>query len=217
MAKLIAMYKTPADKAAFDRYYHATHVPIAKKVPGLRSYEISRGPVVDAGRACAVLPDRHASFDSVAAIQAALGSPQGQATAADLGRFATAASTSTSSTRRRYERTAHAAPRRRSARRRRARRRHRASRRPCAHGVSRRQGGRDDQARRQREPVFAAGRGANEARGALADVALNRYPDGAGDAVQGRAARRAPPARRRRPRARATVPTSCCSSSRRRW
>ena len=46
MAKLIAMYKMPADKAAFDRYYHATHVPIAKKVPGLRHYEISRGPVV---------------------------------------------------------------------------------------------------------------------------------------------------------------------------
>ena len=45
MAKVIAMYKRPADPAAFDRYYYATHVPIAKKIPGLRAYEITSGPV----------------------------------------------------------------------------------------------------------------------------------------------------------------------------
>ena len=27
MAKIIAMYKTPADPAAFDRYYFGPHVP----------------------------------------------------------------------------------------------------------------------------------------------------------------------------------------------
>ena len=26
--------QAPADPAAFDRYYYATHVPIAKKIPG---------------------------------------------------------------------------------------------------------------------------------------------------------------------------------------
>jgi uncharacterized protein (TIGR02118 family) len=45
MAKLMALYKKPADKQAFDSYYLAHHVPIAKKIPGLRSYEISSGPV----------------------------------------------------------------------------------------------------------------------------------------------------------------------------
>jgi uncharacterized protein (TIGR02118 family) len=90
VAKLLAMYKMPPDVAAFDRYYHATHIPIARKVPGLRSYEISRGPIVT--------PDGEApyhliatlGFDSVEAIQAALASPEGEATAADLGRFAIA-------------------------------------------------------------------------------------------------------------------------------
>ena len=33
MAKLVALYKKPADAAAFDAYYFGTHVPIAKKVP----------------------------------------------------------------------------------------------------------------------------------------------------------------------------------------
>ena len=45
MARLIAMYKTPADAKAFDDYYYSTHVPIAKKIPGLKSYEVSTGQV----------------------------------------------------------------------------------------------------------------------------------------------------------------------------
>ena len=45
MAKLIVLYKTPADAAAFDKYYRDTHVGIAKKIPGLRAYELSKGPV----------------------------------------------------------------------------------------------------------------------------------------------------------------------------
>ena len=50
MAKLLALYRTPKDRAAFDSYYHATHIPIAKKVPGLRKYDISQGIVATPGR-----------------------------------------------------------------------------------------------------------------------------------------------------------------------
>ena len=90
MAKLIARYRTPPDKAAFDRYYASTHVPIAKKVPGLRRYEVSRGPIVTLDGVSPYHQIATLSFDSIAAIQAALASAEGQATAADLGRFATA-------------------------------------------------------------------------------------------------------------------------------
>lgn len=88
MAKLIALYKHPKDKAAFDRHYAATHIPLAKKIPGLRSYDISSGPVsTPAGPS-----DYHLvatlGFDSLADIQKALGSPEGQAAAGDLGNFA---------------------------------------------------------------------------------------------------------------------------------
>jgi uncharacterized protein (TIGR02118 family) len=90
MAQVIALYEKPADPAAFDTDYHAKHIPLAKTLPGLRSYHISKGPIgMPAGEAplhlVAVL-----EFDPVAAIQAALGSPEGAATAADLGNFATA-------------------------------------------------------------------------------------------------------------------------------
>ena len=45
MARLMVMYKTPKDAAAFDKHYFGTHIPIAKKIPGLRKYEISKGQI----------------------------------------------------------------------------------------------------------------------------------------------------------------------------
>ena len=89
MAKVIAMYKRPADPAAFDRYYYATHVPIAKKIPGLRGYEVTSGPVSTLEGPAPYHLVAILTFDSPAAIQAALGTPERQATAADLGNFAT--------------------------------------------------------------------------------------------------------------------------------
>lgn len=90
MAKLIAMYKQPADAKAFDEYYYSTHVPIAKKIPGLRGYEVSDGPVATPAGASTYHLVATLSFDSMSAIQQALNSPEGAATAADLGKFAQA-------------------------------------------------------------------------------------------------------------------------------
>src|SRR5688500_8306341 len=46
MARIVALYDTPKDPAAFDKYYETTHVKIAQKIPGLRSIELSKGPVI---------------------------------------------------------------------------------------------------------------------------------------------------------------------------
>ena len=89
MAKVYALYKTPADPAAFERYYFDRHVPLAKTIPGLRSYEVTRGPIAAMGGPAPYHLIATLSFDSRAAIDAALASPQGQATARDLGNFAT--------------------------------------------------------------------------------------------------------------------------------
>ena len=45
MPKVLVLYKTPKSAEAFDKHYMTTHVPLAKKIPGLKSYDISRGPV----------------------------------------------------------------------------------------------------------------------------------------------------------------------------
>lgn len=89
MAKVLAMYKRPADPAAFERYYYSTHVPIAKKIPGLRRYEVTAGPVMTLEGVAPYHLIAALTFDSMADIQAALASPAGQATAADLANFAT--------------------------------------------------------------------------------------------------------------------------------
>ena len=90
MAKLVALYKKPQDAAAFDRHYFSTHVPLAKTVPGLRSYEVSTGPVASGTGESPYHLVALLGFDSLAAIQQALGTPEGQATAGDLANFAQA-------------------------------------------------------------------------------------------------------------------------------
>ena len=90
MAQVIALYKKPADAAAFDAYYHGTHVPLAKTIPGLRRYDISTGPVAGIAGDPGLHLVAMLTFDSMVAIGAALASPEGQATAADLGNFSQA-------------------------------------------------------------------------------------------------------------------------------
>ena len=46
MAQLVAMYKTPKDASVFNKYYFDKHIPLAKKIPGLKKYEVSQGPVL---------------------------------------------------------------------------------------------------------------------------------------------------------------------------
>lgn len=89
MARLVVVYKTPTDGAAFDRYYFGTHVPIAKKIPGLRKYEVSSGPVATPVGASNVHLIATLHFDNLAAIKHAFASVEGAATAKDVQNFAT--------------------------------------------------------------------------------------------------------------------------------
>jgi uncharacterized protein (TIGR02118 family) len=85
---MIVIYKTPKDAAAFDKHYFETHVPIAKKIPGLRKYEVSQGPIATPSGASGVHLVAMLHFDDMAAIQKAFASAEGQAAAADVRIFA---------------------------------------------------------------------------------------------------------------------------------
>ena len=58
-------------------------------MPGLKGYEVTRGPVVTPAGPAPFYLVAILTFDSMAAIQAALASAQGQATVADIPNFAT--------------------------------------------------------------------------------------------------------------------------------
>ena len=89
MAQVIVTYKTPKDPAAFDRYYAETHIPLAKKMPGLRNFQISQGPVGSPAGASGIHLVAILTFDNMAAVGAAFGSPEGKAAAGDVANFAT--------------------------------------------------------------------------------------------------------------------------------
>ncbi len=88
MADVVVLYKTPKDTAAFDKYYAGTHIPLAKKMPGLRKYQVSKGPVATPAGPSGIYLIATLTFDSMAAVQAAFGSNEGKATAADVPNFA---------------------------------------------------------------------------------------------------------------------------------
>ena len=89
MAKLMVLYGKPKDAAAFDAHHFGKHVPIAKRLPGLKRFEVSAGAInMPQGG-----PPYHLvaqlEFDSLQALGAAMASPEGRAAGADLANFAT--------------------------------------------------------------------------------------------------------------------------------
>jgi uncharacterized protein (TIGR02118 family) len=88
VAKMVVIYKMPKDAAAFNRHYFDVHVPLAKQLPGLKRYCVSRGPI--AGRFIGGAPHMVAtlSFDSIDDIKAAFSSDMGKACADDRRLFA---------------------------------------------------------------------------------------------------------------------------------
>jgi uncharacterized protein (TIGR02118 family) len=78
MAQMIVLYKKPTDPAAFDQQYAETHIPLAKKIPGLRKYEVSLGPVTTPFGPSAYHLIATLHFDTMAAMQSAFASPEGQ-------------------------------------------------------------------------------------------------------------------------------------------
>jgi len=88
MADVVVLYKTPKDPVAFDKHYAETHIPLARKMPGLRKYQVSKGPVATPAGPSGLHLVAILTFDSMAAVQAAFGSAEGKATAGDVPNFA---------------------------------------------------------------------------------------------------------------------------------
>jgi uncharacterized protein (TIGR02118 family) len=89
MTRVLAIYNPPADPAAFDAYYFGTHIPLARKIPGLLGMRVSKRPLIGiAGPAPYLVAEL--DFASMGAFQQAMATPEGQATAGDLANFAQA-------------------------------------------------------------------------------------------------------------------------------
>ncbi len=83
MAQVLVMYKTPRDAAAFDKHYAEKHAHLAKKLPSLRNFETSKGPVATPAGPSSYHLVAMLQFDDMAAVQTAFTSAEGQAALTD--------------------------------------------------------------------------------------------------------------------------------------
>lgn len=81
-ARFVVMWETPSDPEAFDRHYRETHIPIARKLPGLRRYTLGRDISSVRGEPYYMVADLE--WDSIDELRAAFASEEGRATGADV-------------------------------------------------------------------------------------------------------------------------------------
>lgn len=86
MAKLIALYKTPPDPAAFDSAYFGTHLPLMAQVPGLQKTTVIRFSRALVGEGLYLMAEM--TFADADARKAAMRSPQMAAAGENLNSFA---------------------------------------------------------------------------------------------------------------------------------
>ncbi|MCX7877829.1 MAG: EthD family reductase [Ignavibacteria bacterium] len=87
MIKLIALYKTPADKDAFDKHYFEKHMPLVEKIPGLIKSEVSKLKALPGTESSYYLM-AEMYYENMDAFNEAMASPEGKASAKDLMNFA---------------------------------------------------------------------------------------------------------------------------------
>jgi uncharacterized protein (TIGR02118 family) len=84
--RFLALYETPADPEAFDRHYREIHIPLVRRLPGLRRYVVGRDLApVRGGAPCYLVAELE--WDTMEQLRAAFASPEGRATADDAARL----------------------------------------------------------------------------------------------------------------------------------
>lgn len=89
MVRFLVLYDVPSDIDEFERHYREVHIPLAKKLPGLLRYSLSRNIAPIRGGAPYYLV-AELDWSDMDSLKRAFSSPEGKATADDVARFAPA-------------------------------------------------------------------------------------------------------------------------------
>jgi uncharacterized protein (TIGR02118 family) len=93
MVRLLVLYGHPKDPAAFDKYYAEHHIPIAKRMKGLKKWTIGKvlqdqaGPPSPYYYIADLYAESREAFDEI------LASPEGKGAVADVPNYATGGAT----------------------------------------------------------------------------------------------------------------------------
>ncbi len=89
MQKVTVLYGQPSDPDAFEKYYRDHHMPLVAKMKGIAKVETTKMLGGPDGSSPEYYRMAELYFSDASHMQATMGSPEGQATAADLANFAT--------------------------------------------------------------------------------------------------------------------------------
>jgi uncharacterized protein (TIGR02118 family) len=89
MMKVTVLYGHPTSSDEFEKYYRGTHLPLAAKMKGVARIELTKFVAGPDGGKPAFYRMAELYFTTQAQMDQSLGSPEGQATVADLPKFAT--------------------------------------------------------------------------------------------------------------------------------
>ena len=89
MVKLLVLYGHPQDPAAFDKYYQEVHIPLAKRMQGLKKWTIGKVLGTPDGQPSKYYYVAELYMESRADFETLLASPEGQAAVADVPNYAT--------------------------------------------------------------------------------------------------------------------------------
>lgn len=87
MHRIIA-YGQPTNPAAFDRYYHDIHAPLALKIPGLAGFTTGKCTSLAPGEAAPYYMVANLAFETAADLEGALVSAEMASASADTANFA---------------------------------------------------------------------------------------------------------------------------------
>jgi uncharacterized protein (TIGR02118 family) len=93
MIRLLVLYGQPKDPAAFDKYYHQTHIPITKRMKGLKKWPIGKVQGTPDGKPSPFYYVADLYMENRADFEQLLASPEGQAAVADVPNYATGGAT----------------------------------------------------------------------------------------------------------------------------
>lgn len=102
MFQLHVLYNTPEDPAAFDQHYRDVHAKIVVQIPGVTGYTATWCVPGPDGSTPPYYATATLEAESAEALNAAMGSEQGQVATADLANFAGAGVTLVSGESTRY-------------------------------------------------------------------------------------------------------------------
>jgi uncharacterized protein (TIGR02118 family) len=89
MIRLLVLYGHPHDPVAFDRHYHEAHIPLAKKMKGLKKWTVGKVLGTPGGEPAPYYYVADLFMDSREEFERLLASPEGQAAVADVPNYAT--------------------------------------------------------------------------------------------------------------------------------